>query len=102
MKKILLSLALVISACSYCSAQTGTIQLAIGAEVNFLASNGYSTIYNPGIGGNLKGLYGLGSSSQLTLTAAYSSFSGKSSSAYGDQMLSLLPVLAGYRYNLAS
>jgi hypothetical protein len=101
MKKISLSIAAVIFTISCCFAQTGYNQLGVGAEVNFLASNGYSTIYNSGMGGNLKGLYGIGSSSQLTLTVAYSSFSGKSSSAYGDQTLSLLPALAGYRYNLS-
>lgn len=101
MKKILLSIAGIIFAINCCFSQTGNNQLSVGAEVNFLASNGYSTIYNPGIGGNLKGLYGIGSSSQLTFTVAYSSFSGKSSSSYGDQTLSLLPVLAGYRYNLS-
>ncbi len=100
MKKILLLLAVIIFVCNWCSAQTGNNQIGVGAEVNFLASNGYSSIYNPGIGGNLKGLYGVGRAGQLTISGAYSSFSGKSSSTYGDQTLSLLPVLAGYRYNL--
>ena len=100
MKKILLSLPFIIFGFNCCFAQTGNNQISIGAEVNFLASNGYSSIYNPGIGGGLKGLYGIGNASQLTLSGAFSSFSGKSSSAYGDQTLTLLPVLAGYRYNL--
>ncbi|MGZ3751035.1 MAG: hypothetical protein ACXVA2_09440 [Mucilaginibacter sp.] len=102
MKKILLILAFIIFAFNCCFAQKGNNQISIGAEVNFLASNGYSTIYNPGIGGNLKGLYGIGSASQLTISGAFSSFSGKSSSTYGDQTLTLLPVLAGYRYNLTN
>ncbi len=102
MKKILLSLAVIVFVSNFCFAQTGNNQISLGAEVNFFASNGYSSIYNPGIGGNLKGLYGIGDASQLTLTGAYSSFSGKSSSTFGDQTLSLLPILAGYRYNLKS
>jgi len=100
MKKLLLSTIAVVLLSNYCFAQTGNNQLGIGVEVNILASNGYSDIYHPGIGGNLKGLYGIGTASQLTLTAGYSSFGGKSSSQYGDQTLSLLPILAGYRYNL--
>jgi hypothetical protein len=100
MKKILLSLLVVVFVSTCCFAQKGNNQISVGAEVNFLASNGYSSIYNPGIGGNLKGMYGIGDASQLTITGAYSSFSGKSSSAFGDQTLSLLPILAGYRYNL--
>jgi len=100
MKKIPLLLTFIIFVFNYCSAQKGNNQISVGAEVNFLASNGYSSIYNPGIGGGIKGLYGISSASQLTLGGTYSSFGGKSSSAYGDQTLSLLPVLAGYRYNL--
>lgn len=102
MKKILLSLTSIIFVCNCCIAQKGNNQISVGAEVNFLASNGYSSIYNPGIGGGIKGLYGLGDAGQLTLSGAYSSFSGKSSSTYGDQTLNLLPILAGYRYNLKS
>ncbi|CAN5444478.1 hypothetical protein BH09BAC6_BH09BAC6_07880 [soil metagenome] len=102
MKKIVLLIAVNIFAFGYCFAQKGNNQIGIGAEVNFFASNGYSSIYNPGIGGNVKGLYGIGSASQLTLGAAFSSFSGKSSSIYGNQTLSLVPILAGYRYNLKS
>ena len=100
MKRILLLLTFAVFGINCCFAQKGNNQLGIGAEVNFLASNGYSSIYNPGIGGGIKGLYGIGGAGQLTLSGAYSSFSGKSSSPYGDQTLSLLPVLAGYRYNL--
>lgn len=100
MKKILLLLGVFILVGNYCFAQKGNNQISVGAEVNFLASNGYSSIYNPGIGGNLKGLYGIGDASQLTLSGAFSSFSGKSSSTYGDQTLTLMPFLAGYRYNL--
>ena len=100
MKKALLSFALVAFCLTCCFAQKGVNQISIGAEVNFPASNGYSSIYNTGIGGGLKGMYGVGDASQLTLGAAFSSFSGKSSSAYGDQTLTLLPILAGYRYNV--
>jgi hypothetical protein len=102
MKKILFSIVAVILLTNCCLAQAGKNAVSVGAEVNFLASNGYSTIYNAGFGGNLKGLYGVGTAGQATLTAGYSSFSGKSSSQFGNQTLSLIPVLAGYRYNLES
>jgi len=84
----------------FCYAQTGNNAISIGAEADFPL--GSYTGYNIGFGGNVKGLYGLGASGQLTLTAGYSSFSGKSGSLYNGQTLSLLPILAGYRYNLAS
>jgi len=85
-----------------CYAQTGNNQVSIGAETNFPLGNGYSAIYHPGIGGNVKGLYGIGDAAQLTFTIGYNSFSGKSSSEFGKQTLSLLPIQAGYRYNLKS
>ncbi len=102
MKKILLLVPFIIFGFNCCFAQAGNNQISIGAEVNFLASNGYSSIYNPGFGGGLKGLYGIGDAGQLTLSGAFSSFGGKSSSTYGDQTLTLLPIMAGYRYNLKS
>jgi len=102
MKKFLFILLACTMSAAASYAQKGNNQVSIGAETNLFLSNGYSNIYNPGIGGNLKGLYGIGDASQLTLTVAYNAFSGKSSSQYGDQKLSLLPILAGYRYNLAS
>ena len=100
MKRILLLLTFIAFSFNYCFAQKGNNQISVGAEVNFLASNGYNSIYNPGFGGGIKGLYGIGGASQLTLGGTFSSFSGKSSSQYGDQTLNLLPILAGYCYNL--
>jgi hypothetical protein len=100
MKKILFSIMAVFLSAGFCYAQKGNNQVAIGVEAD-LPLGSYSG-YNVGFGGNLKGLYGLGSASQLTLTAGYSSFSAKSGGIYNGQTLTLLPILAGYRYNLAS
>ena len=102
MKTYLSIAVLLLTGISFCNAQTGNNQLSVGAEVNFLLSNGYSSIYNPGFGGNLKGMYGIGKAGQLTLASGYVSYSGKSGSEFGDQRLSLIPILAGYRYNLKS
>ncbi|MBS1532848.1 MAG: hypothetical protein JSU01_21270 [Bacteroidetes bacterium] len=102
MKKVLFTLLAFALSVAACYAQKGNNQIGIGGEINFPLGNGYNDIYNPGIGGNLKGLYGIGDAGQLTLTAGYNSFSGKSSSQFGDQTLSLIPIQAGYRYNLKS
>jgi len=102
MKKNLLFVVAFILSASFCYGQTGNNQVSVGAETNFFLSNGFSDIYNPGIGGNVKGLYGIGDASQLTLTSGYTWYGGKSSSQFGDQTLSLIPILAGYRYNLKS
>ncbi len=100
-KNLSLIVAFILSA-SFCYAQKGNNQISVGVETNFFLSNGYSSIYNPGLGGNVKGLYGLGDASQVTLTTGYTWYSGKSSSQYGNQSLGLIPILAGYRYNLKS
>ena len=100
-RKLLVMLALMLPA-AFCFAQAGKVQIGIGAETNLFLSNGYSNIYSAGFGGNIKGLYGIDDASQITLTGGYTYFSGKSSSQYGNQNLSLLPILAGYRYNLKS
>jgi len=98
MKKMLLTaFAVVLS--HYCFSQNGNNAIGIGAEFDPLLTHPYSQIYHGGIGGNVKGLYGIGDAGQLTLTAGYSSFGGKSGVQYGDQTLSLIPILAGYRYN---
>lgn len=98
MKKNLLT-AIAVLLAHFCFAQSGKIAIGIGAEFDPLANQSYSSIYKAGFGGNLKGLYGVGSRGQITLTAGYLSFGGKSGVQYGDQTLSLIPVLAGYRYN---
>jgi hypothetical protein len=101
MKRIVLSVAAVIIFSGYCFAQSGNNQVGVGGSADFLLSPGYRAAYKDGFGGNIKALYGLGDWAQVTLTVAYSSFNGKSGTLfYTNQNLSLLPVLAGYRYNL--
>src|SRR5476651_2663072 len=102
MKKILFSITAIFLLSGYCFAQTGNNQVGIGAEADFLLGPSYSNAYNIGFGGNVKGLYGVGTAGQLTLTAGYSSYGGKSGTIFSTQTLSLVPILAGYRYNLAS
>ena len=100
MKKYFLGIIAFFLFTGYCSAQAGNNSVGIGAEVNFLASNGYSSFYNPGVGGNIKGMYGI-NPGQITLTAGYSSFSSKSGTVAAGQTLSLLPIQAGYRYTFS-
>ncbi len=82
-------------------AQNGSVQLGVAVESNLLLGS-YSSAYNAGFGGGIKGLYGVGASGQLTLSVDYSSYSSKSGTIFAGQTLSLLPILAGYRYNLSS
>jgi len=101
MKRMVLSVAATIMFSGYCFAQSGNNQVGVGGSADFLLTPEYRAAYNNGFGGNIKALYGLGDMAQLTLTVAYSSFRGKSGTLFNtNQTLSLLPVLAGYRYNL--
>jgi hypothetical protein len=99
MQKILLTLVAFILSAGLCYAQTGNNQVGIGAEANFLSNASYTAAYNTGFGGSVKGLYGVGTAGQITLTSGYSSFSSKSGTIYAGQTLSLIPIIAGYRYN---
>jgi hypothetical protein len=104
MKKInLLFLFLCVSLIGF--AQQGKNQLSFGPEINIPAGN-FADAYKMGFGGTIKGLYGIGSSGQLTLMLGYSSFKGKSGSSggysYSDQTLNIIPYLLGYRQNLKS
>lgn len=100
MKRILLGIAMLVFFSNFCSAQAGNNAIGIGAEATFLASNGYSSLYNPGFGGDIKGMYGI-NPGQLTLTVGYNSFSSKSGSIAAGQTLSLLPIQAGYHYTFS-
>ena len=102
MKQKLFTLLFFMAATGCCYAQSGSAQISLGAETNFFLSNGYSGIYNPGFGGNIKGMYGVTDGGQVTLTTGYTYYGGKSGSLYGDQDLSLIPILAGYRFSAKS
>jgi hypothetical protein len=101
MKTILIALGVFLGTTIYYYGQTGNNQIGVGAEGDFLMGS-YSSAYNVGFGGNLKGLFGVGQSGQISLTAGYSSFSSKSGTIFAGQTLSLVPILAGYRYNTSN
>lgn len=72
-------------------------------ENNALCVNGEATIpffqNDPGFGISLKGMYGLGKSGQLTLSAGVSKFNSKNSVETGKVSTRLIPFLLGYKYN---
>jgi hypothetical protein len=82
-------------------AQKGNNEIGIGAELNVPLGQ-LGDAYSAGFGGSVKGLYGVGTAGQLTLTVGYSGFKGKSGTLYKDQKFSLLPVLLGYRHHFSS
>jgi hypothetical protein len=100
MKKILLSIFACMLFAGYASAQTGNNQISVGPQVEFFLGD-YGNAYNTGFGGNIKGLLGVGTSGQISLSSGYTSFSGKGS-LYSNQTFSVIPIMAGYRWNSKS
>jgi hypothetical protein len=96
MKKVLLTIAAVISLTAMSYAQKGAIKLGIGAEVAFPTGDlgdGFST----GFGGSAKGYYGVSDAGDVTLSVGYLSFSKKNSGPTAGA----LPILVGYRHSFS-
>ncbi|MBD0374163.1 MAG: hypothetical protein ICV51_00835 [Flavisolibacter sp.] len=100
MKKLFIALILV-SSLSYVSyAQKGKNEVGLGLNVGFPVGN-FGDSYKAGFGGYVKGLLGVGTSGQATLTTGYNSYKGKGG-LYSDYSFSILPILAGYRHHLSN
>lgn len=56
--------------------------------------------YKTGYGGFMKGLYGVGKSAQLTITAGLSLMSSKNSGEIGATDIRLIPFLLGYKQHI--
>lgn len=75
-------------------AQKGEIGVGVGLDVGLPIGNN-SDVLGIGIGGTVKGFYGLSDEADLTFTLGYMKFAEKKD--YGISY-SLVPVLAGYRH----
>jgi hypothetical protein len=95
MKKIYMALlaAILVNASSF--AQKGKTQLGFGA-ICITTSFGE---YLQGMGGYVKGMFGVGKSGMVTVTSGYSSF--KEAGDYEDftTTVTIVPLLFGYRHN---
>lgn len=81
-------------------AQKGNNQFNVLAEVGIPPKD-----YNPGVGGYLQFLYGIGQSGQVGLTTGIMKFSEKKAPIGADReptKLYTIPVLVGYRQHLKS
>ena len=82
--------------------QSGKNQIGVAAEIG-IPTGDFGDLCKLGVGGTLKGLYGIGTAGQLTLTTGYISFGAKDE--YKDLIgadkltTSFIPILAGYRHN---
>ena len=94
MKKVILLFASVVMLSTLVKAQQGKNQIGIAAEAA-LPIGDFADGYKTGVGGSLKGLYGVGESGQITFTTGYTAFKVKNS----EDTYSIIPLLAGYRHN---
>jgi len=89
-----------ISAASF--AQKGNNQASVALDVA-LPVGDLADASSIGIGGTLKGLYGVGTAGQITLTTGYTTFSAKKEikDALGASKVSqgVIPILVGYRHH---
>lgn len=103
MKRILLAMSVsLFSAVGF--AQSGNNQIGVAANVAFPTGDA-SDLYKLGLGGTVKGLYGIGSAGQITFTTGLISFSAKNEikeALDADKInSSIIPLLAGYRHNFS-
>src|SRR5688500_9335895 len=95
MKKIILAF-LCIGAFATVKAQQGNNQIGIAAEAA-LPIGDFADGFKTGVGGSIKGLFGIGQSGQITFTTGYTAFKLDDSDL--DDTYSIIPLLAGYRHN---
>src|SRR5690349_5333715 len=96
MKKILL--VMVVSSFALLShAQRGNNQIGVAFEAG-LPTGDFGDAVKTGFGGSAKGLLGVGTAGQVTLTVGYTSFTFKDAS---DAHFTILPILLGYRHNFS-
>jgi hypothetical protein len=95
MSKPFFLLFVVVSFSAVTNAQKGNNNLNIRGEATFPIFQNET-----GFGFYLKGLYGMGKSAQLTLSAGVSKFNSKNSVETGKTTTRLVPFLFGYKQNI--
>jgi len=76
--------------------QKGNNQIGVGADIQIPTSD-FGSYFKTGLGGYVKGLFGVGKSGQVSLSTGYTSFS-----AVGGipMKMGIAPMLIGYRANI--
>jgi opacity protein-like surface antigen len=100
MKKLFLLFSLFVVITINTNAQSGNNQLGIGLDLGIPIGDD-SEALKLGIGGQLKGLFGVGTAGQITFTTGYMRFGVKDLPDDFDMSTSIIPLLAGYRHNFS-
>ncbi|HET9825206.1 MAG TPA: hypothetical protein VFP87_07730 [Chitinophagaceae bacterium] len=97
MKKFLM-LATILSMAFFANAQKGNNQIGVAFEAG-LPFGYFGKGAKTGLGGLLKGLYGIGEAGQISFTTGYSNFSWKNLGSEETGNSWIVPFLVGYRHN---
>ena len=104
MKKVFITAFFVATCLIGAKAQSGNNQIGVGVNVG-IPTGDFGDAFGVGIGGYVKGLLGVGSAGQVTLTTGYTSFGMKDEfeQALGVEKASatVIPILLGYRHNFS-
>lgn len=100
MRKILFATVLVVVSFIGAKAQSGHNQIGIGPEINIPTGN-FGDAFKLGIGGSVKGMLGVGTAGQVTLTSGYTTFKAKNLPSGVDVKSNIIPILLGYRQNFS-
>ena len=100
MRKVFLATAFLAATFMGVKAQSGHNQIGVGADIA-IPTGDFGDAFKTGFGGSIKGLFGIGSAGQITLTTGYTSFKAKDLPSEVDIKSSVIPILAGYRHNFS-
>lgn len=79
-------------------AQKGKNYLGGGLDVS-LPTGDFSNYFKTGMGGYVKGMFGVGTAGQVTLTTGYTGFKGAGDFEDLTATQGVVPILLGYRHN---
>lgn len=90
----------VLAAFAGVNAQKGNNKIGVGLDLG-MPMGDFGDASKMGIGGYVKGLYGVGQSGHLTFTTGYQTFKAKNLAAGESSTTSLIPLLAGYSHSFS-
>jgi hypothetical protein len=100
MRKVLFATVLGVASFIGANAQKGNNQIGVGAEVAIPVGD-FGDGFKTGFGGSVKGMLGVGTAGQVTLTSGYTTFKAKGLESGEDLNFGIIPILAGYRHNFS-
>jgi hypothetical protein len=98
MRKVLLATFIGVASFIGANAQKGHNQIGIGPEVAIPVGD-FGDGFKTGFGGSVKGMFGVGTAGQVTLTSGYTTFKAKGLESGEKFNASIIPILLGYRHN---